>query len=225
MKAESPFNPLDRKNLGVSVADALLARAVGPLPPAEPFVGAGIYAIYYTGGFPAYAPIAARNRDDKFEAPIYVGKAVPAGARKGDFGLGTNPGTVLYTRLLNDHAKSITLAPSLDLADFSCRYLVVDDIWIPLAESMLIEMFKPVWNSAIDGFGNHAPGSGRGGQKRSRWDVIHPGRPWAARLRDNPKSAGDVFKDLESFLAGAVTPPPPSPGDGEDEGDDDQAES
>jgi hypothetical protein len=31
MRVETPYNPLDKKNLGVSVADALLARRVEPL--------------------------------------------------------------------------------------------------------------------------------------------------------------------------------------------------
>ena len=39
-----PYNPLDKSNLGTSVADALLARAVVNLPP-EPFLGAGTRAV------------------------------------------------------------------------------------------------------------------------------------------------------------------------------------
>ncbi len=52
-----PFNPLNKTNLGESVAKALLTERVGPLRP-EPFIGAGIYALYYVGSFPAYAEIA-----------------------------------------------------------------------------------------------------------------------------------------------------------------------
>lgn len=157
--SEPPYNPLDKKNLGISVADALLARPVYSLPPENRFVGAGIYAIYYVGNYPAYAPIAERNRDGLFEAPIYVGKAIPAGARRGG-GLGVTTGPVLFRRL-SEHAQSIAQVENLELSDFLCRYLVVDDIWIPLGESLLIERFVPVWNSTIDGFGNHDPGSGR----------------------------------------------------------------
>ena len=29
--------------------------------------------------------------------------------------------------------RSIEEASNLDIADFHCRYLIVDDIWIPLA--------------------------------------------------------------------------------------------
>ncbi len=78
----SPFNPLDKRNLAESVARAMLLQPISVLPP-KPFVGAGIYAIYYTGEFSLYEKIAKLNRGKKFLQPIYVGKAVPAGARKG----------------------------------------------------------------------------------------------------------------------------------------------
>jgi len=94
MSKEIPFNPLDKRNLGVSVADALLARDPIRLAEVKPFKGAGIYALYYTGNFSAYASVVKRNRR-QIRHPIYVGKAVPAGARKGGFGLGVDPGQVL----------------------------------------------------------------------------------------------------------------------------------
>jgi hypothetical protein len=199
VKQESPYNPLDKKNLGISVADALLARPVQALPPEEQFNGAGIYAIYYTGVFPAYRAVAEANRDGQFKIPIYVGKAVPAGARKGGFGLDAPPGSVLYKRLC-EHAESIKSIRNLSSGSFFCRYLVVDDIWIPLGEALLIGMFNPVWNKLIDGFGNHDPGKGRYNQQRSPWDVLHPGRPWAGRLRPGPKSADRLCQMiLQSF--------------------------
>ena len=80
-----PFNPLDKRNLGESVADALLETKAQPLPP-ESFIGAGVYALYYTGSFSAYAQLAEINRNEQFRCPIYVGKAIPAGARKGCIG-------------------------------------------------------------------------------------------------------------------------------------------
>lgn len=199
MKKEETYNPLHKKNLGVSVADALLSRDISALPPDDSFIGAGIYAIYYTGSHPAYTKIANENRDERYETPIYVGKAVPAGARKGGFGLDADPGIVLYKRL-NEHAKSIEQAENLELADFECRYLVVDDIWIPLGESLLIENFSPAWNQIIDGFGNHDPGSGRYNQKRSYWDALHPGRAWAERLKDSDKTEAQIRALLDQHL-------------------------
>ena len=37
-----PFNPLDKRHLGASVANALLESDIYRLPP-EPFIGAGVY--------------------------------------------------------------------------------------------------------------------------------------------------------------------------------------
>lgn len=181
------------------MAKALLAEPIMPLPPPKMFVGAGVYVIYYNGDFPAYRPIAEKNRDDHWASPIYVGKAVPAGARKGGYGLGKKPGTVLYRRLC-EHAKSIRQVQNLDLRDFRSRHLVVEDIWIPLGESLLITMFSPLWNQQIEGFGIHDPGTRRATQQRSSWDTIHPGRPMAAKLQRNPRTANQILREVEQFL-------------------------
>jgi hypothetical protein len=202
LRTEQPYNPLDKKNLGVSVADAMLAQAVGPLPPAEKFLGAGIYALYYSGSYAGYKAIATADKEGKPPIPIYVGKAVPAGARKGGFGLDIPAGAVLFNRL-TEHAESIQATKNLDIKHFACRYLVVDDIWIPLGESLLIEMFSPVWNRLIDGFGNHDPGKGRYQQQRSPWDVLHAGRNWAEKLQQHSKSEKDLLKAVETFWAKA----------------------
>jgi len=197
--AHKPYNPLDKLHLGESVAKALLVRPMVALPPEEPFAGAGVYALYYVGHFPAYQKIAEKNRDNQWAAPIYIGKAVPPGARKGGYGLGELPGEVLYRRL-REHAESIQQTMNLLLDDFRCRYLVVDDIWIPLGESLLISTFTPVWNQKLDGFGNHDPGKGRYNQQRSLWDVVHPGRPWAAKLQPNHRSLEDILAEIAEFL-------------------------
>ena len=128
----APYNPLDKMHLGESIRDALLKQPVHPLQ-LEKFQGAGVYAIYYVGPFLLYESVAKRNVNGKFEAPIYVGEAVPAGYMKGGLDLSPvpKPTNKLYERL-RDHAKSIREAENLELTDFYCRYLVVDDIWIPL---------------------------------------------------------------------------------------------
>lgn len=203
--ADIPYNPLDKRNLGESVAGALLRQPVGPLPPTNKFTGAGIYAVYYVGAFTAYRSITEKNRDRKFDQPIYVGKAVPPGARKGGFGLSIAPGTALWKRL-NEHAKSLRAVANLSLKDFSCRYLVSDDIWIPLGESLLIERFHPLWNVVIEGFGIHTPGAGRKKQVRSKWDTLHPGRPLAADLPPNPKTQIQILKTIADFVAGRKVP-------------------
>jgi len=80
------FNPLDKRNLGLSIADAVFKQSVSPLKNLPAFNGAGVYAIYYCGAFSLYDKISQKNKKD-FMQPIYVGKAVPAGARKGGFNL------------------------------------------------------------------------------------------------------------------------------------------
>ena len=197
-----PFNPLDKTSLGSSVADALLARPAQPLGELGRFHGAGVYAIYYCGKFKPYAALTAINTADEVRMPIYVGKAVPAGARKGGV-LDAKPGRVLFNRLV-EHAESIMATDNLDATDFHCRFLVVDDIWIPLGESLLIARFSPIWNSLIDGFGNHDPGGGRYSGIRPRWDVLHPGRRWAEKCRERKESARDIERDVVSFLANVL---------------------
>jgi hypothetical protein len=201
-----PFNPLDRKNLGASVAEAVLSQAVHPLGALPKFTGVGIYALYYTGDFKPYAELAKRNKGDKFAAPIYVGKAIPEGARKGG-GVGAgNNGKALWKRL-NEHATSIKQAENLDIADFHCRFLVVEDIWIPLGESLVIARYSPPWNSIVDGFGNHTPGAGRFKGMIPRWDVLHPGRPWALKCeRKRAETAEDIGQDVENHLRTMVFP-------------------
>lgn len=179
--SQEPYNPLAKANLGESVADALLRVTVRPLGETGHLVGAGVYAIYYTGGFAAYAPITTRNTENRFQQPIYVGKAVPRGARKGGLGFDAGNGKALRDRL-GQHAASISEASNLDLADFHFRALTVDDIWIPLGENVIIEKYQPLWNRVIDGFGNKTPGRGRATQKRSSWDVLHPGRKFVDKL-------------------------------------------
>jgi hypothetical protein len=193
-----PFNPLDKKNLGASVAEALLTKDVHPLGQLPAFEGAGIYALYYVGDFEAYGQITRFNANGQFMLPIYVGKAVPKGARIGS-NADVPAGRVLFNRL-KEHAESIRAATNLQIEDFFCRFLVVDDIWIPLGESLIISRFTPVWNSLVDGFGNHAPGKGRVGGMRPRWDVLHPGRRWAEGLADRPESHLRVAEDAVTYL-------------------------
>lgn len=198
-----PFNPLDKKNLGASVAEALLAAKVHPMSAVPGFYGAGVYVIYYAGDFDPYAELSRRNMIGNAVAPIYIGKAVPAGARKG---LNTATGSrALYSRL-TEHVESIRSANNLRLEDFYCRYLVVDDIWIPLGESLLIARYAPVWNSVVDGFGNHDPGAGRYQGYCPRWDVLHPGRAWAAKCKPRNETQDQIARDVISYLSIAPYP-------------------
>jgi len=196
MKAEF-FNPLDKRNLGISIADAVFRQDAHPLKDLQAFNGAGVYAIYYNGDFPLYDAITQRNRD-AFVQPIYVGKAVPSGARKGGFDLDGMAGEYLFKRL-GDHKKSIESAEILTIDYFHCRFLLLDDIWIHLGESLLIEKTRPLWNIVLDGFGNHDSGGGRYNQQRSAWDIMHPGRKWAEKLKEG-KEKEEIAKTIVGFL-------------------------
>jgi len=198
-----PYNPLDKLKIADNIVRELFAQPVqslpdpllrGPAANAQRFEGAGIYALFYTGSFVAYERIASANRQD-LVVPLYVGKADPEGGRTGALELDASQGTPLYRRLL-DHAKSIQQANNLDLSDFRCRYLVVDAVWISLGERRLISQHLPVWNTLLDGFGNHDPGGRRAAQFRSPWDTVHPGRRWAARLASHPRTAEEIIADL-----------------------------
>ena len=163
MTVTNPYNPLDKANLARSIESEILGREVDALNSVNHIVGAGVYVIYYRGKFSPYKAISKANANGQFTMPIYVGKAIPKGGRKGGLGKDASMGNALAERL-RQHASSIEEANNLNLADFSIRHLVVDDIWIPLGENILIESFKPVWNRAIDGFGNKDPGRRRSTQ-------------------------------------------------------------
>jgi hypothetical protein len=75
-----------------------------------------------------------------------------------------------------------------------------------LGESLLIESFQPLWNVLIDGFGNHATGKRRATQYRSRWDTLHPGRVWAAKLPANPEKPAELQRTIADFFAGKAVP-------------------
>lgn len=166
------------------------------LPLQRAFAGAGIYALFYDGEFAVYQHPMARSADAT--QPIYVGKAVPAGARKGLAKQTT--GKSLFNRI-KQHTKSIASAPSLRVEDFTCRYLVVTPLWITMAERFLLEHYKPIWNVVLDGFGNHDPGGKRYEGEITWWDALHAGRSWAAKLQKT-RDASAAEQRVKEFFAG-----------------------
>jgi hypothetical protein len=215
-----PFNPLDMEHLAESIGNALLSSVPTRADLAQQFAGAGVYAIYYAGSAAPYEALGIANEgiaDGATGVPLYVGKAVPEGGRRGlNVATHTN---ALSKRLLQDHRKSIVQANNLNVEDFYFRWLVVEPIWIPLGESILINRFSPVWNAVLDGFGNHAPGSGRVSGVLSLWDTLHPGRHsiprssdspvyWADQYPANPKSQDDIMALVRSHLASTLPQAP-----------------
>lgn len=171
----TPYDPLTLENLGHSIERQMLEMDPEPLTDVPLMIGAGIYAIYYVGDHELYWPIT----EPYCQTPIYVGKATPEGGRKGIEAGHPNDECALWDRL-RDHRRSIEQAHDLDVKDFRVRYLVAVDFFVSLAEQLMLRRYRPVWNSVVDGFGNHAPGSGRTRQARPPWDDLHPGRTWSA---------------------------------------------
>lgn len=178
------FDPSDPKTVGRMVALALLAQPRVPLASVEQTYGSGVYAIYYQGDHPFYSAISGT------ETPIYVGKADPA-AR--DASVPREQGSKLTSRLA-EHAGTIATAAGyaaenphsvshgLRLEDFTCRRLVCATNAQLVAEKHLIGMFWPLWNAdtkACWGMSKHGDAASTRANKRSPWDVVHPGRGWA----------------------------------------------
>lgn len=177
------YNPLSVKELGRNTARALMGHPSVRLPLDEPFDGAGVYTLHYSGNFAPYS-----DMDDK--EPIYVGKASLPGGREGKAAKKQFP---LWRRLC-EHSESIQSVKNLDSADFRYRWLNLEHVWIGLVEQTLIVEYRPVWNTVIKGFGIHDPGRGRNEQKRTRLDTLHPGRPLAAGLKDGKESADELVR-------------------------------
>jgi hypothetical protein len=171
------------------------------LPPPVRFHGTGVYAIYYTGKSKYYAEIYEQNRID-FRQPIYVGKAVPFGWRQAKESKTGSLTFELFVRL-KEHGRSVLQAQNLDQEDFSCRFMILEDSsnhLIGTVEAALIRYYKPIWNTNIDGFGNHDPGSGRYNQAKSEWDIIHPGRPWADKCLGISSAIDKIEEKAEKYF-------------------------
>lgn len=185
------FDPLSDASLIKSCNAELFDRPSLSFSEIKAFEGAGIYSIHYSGDFSFY-----KHLDSTL--PIYIGKAVPPGARRGTT---VDKNKALYKRI-KEHEKSIEQVSNLKLHHFKIKYLVVKDNWIPMVESIFIKHYKPMWNSYVDGFGNHNPGQGRINGQKSWWDVMHPGRKWAEKLSGPTDEEKDKFMyDLQHELA------------------------
>lgn len=191
----SVFAPGNPKIVGRFIALALVAQPRHPLSEIGRFYGSGVYAIYYTGGFPLYGPISGTD------TPIYVGQAAPAinNARtpqeQGD----------RLSRRLNDHRRNIGLVTStLDSDDFEFRSLVVQSGWEMAAEDYLIHLFRPIWNNEtgiLFGLGKHGDSADTRAGKRSPWDTVHPGRKWAAATREDARTLERIADDVGKHFA------------------------
>lgn len=179
------FDPFEPRTMGRMVALAMLAQPRTPMEGLSDTYGSGVYAIYYEGDHPLYTPIT------RTETPIYVGKADPADA---DASTPRDQGAKLTGRL-QEHAGTIATVEGyagrhglpdglypISLDDFRCRRLVCATNAQLVAERHLIRIFRPLWNSETKtcwGMSKHGDSSNTRSNKRSPWDVVHPGRDWA----------------------------------------------
>jgi len=84
-----------------------------------------------------------------------------------------------------------------------CRFVIFEDEssdMIGTIEAALIKIGKPLWNTSLDGFGNHDPGSGRYEQAKSDWDVIHRGREWAEKCTGRHNSKATIVSKIEDHF-------------------------
>ena len=190
------FDPANPNIMGRFIAITLIAQDRKPLANIERFYGSGVYALYYTGPFPAYSGLS------NSEHPLYVGKADPADpASKTVLEQGDR-----LSRRLNDHKKNITKATqTLRVADFEYRALVVQTGWQSSAEDYLIHLFKPIWNKQMGicyGFGKHGDDPGTRANKRSPWDTLHRGRGWSHSDPSMPDARPEeqIIREISAHL-------------------------
>ena len=182
---------------------------VHQLPPPARFRGTGVYALYYTGRTGIYSKYGILNRTS-YSHPIYVGKAVPKGWRQARVIDDPDAQSSELRSRLTEHSKNIQKVTGIELSDFMCRFVILEGAasdMIGTIEAALIKLHKPLWNTSMDGFGNHTPGEGRFKQAKSDWDVVHVGRAWAEKCTGVPSNPEQVLKNVEIHLeALAVNP-------------------
>ncbi len=189
-----PYDPLTITNLMMGFVVEFERQSRISLDEDQESLGPGVYSLYYTGNFSAYTEISNTNR------PIYVGKAVQKGTRiASDVDL-SKP---YVANRVRKHRQSIAEAENLSVHDFTYRYLTVVPVWVTQAEQFLIDYYRPVWNQALEGFGNNDPGKGRRGSEASWWDTMHPGRKWAKQLR-HEKNQEDAVRMVKKYFEESI---------------------
>jgi hypothetical protein len=195
------FDPLRLDILSQNLREALDARPRSRFPPAERFVGAGLYALYYTGPLDLYADL--RGSD----IPIYVGKAEAGNSSFGDPPDEQSP--KLYDRI-REHVRSIREVANgggnLALDNFEVRYLLLDDVWIVLGERALLRAHVPVlWNTVMLGFGANPSGTRRN-NARSVWDTVHAGRSRAGDICHSTLTRAEMLARIQLGIEASLMP-------------------
>lgn len=172
------------------------------LPISERFSGTGVYAIYCIAESGIYSKFHLINRT-AFHVPIYVGKAVPKGWRQARAVSNKQLNSYELSSRLREHSRTLTIGAGLNLSDYLCRFMILEgkesDL-IGTVEAALIRKYRSLWNTLIDGFGNHDPGKGRYEQAKSDWDVCHSGRAWADKCQGIHREQSILYRRIEAFL-------------------------
>lgn len=140
---DTAYNPLSETNLGAHIALALARQPWHWLENHQKLAfagGGGIYAVYYHGGCPIYRAYRWMNRRSP-AFPIYVGSAMTAKTLKGLQSLRREGSEYALCNRILRHQSTIagfenvsSAAPyPLRIADFSFRYLHLDDSHVVLA--------------------------------------------------------------------------------------------
>jgi hypothetical protein len=191
------FDPLIHRLKAISILEPLIEDFLNTpqygLSDLPNFEGAGVYALYLKSDEDTVYKGKAN-----ITKPIYIGKAVPEGSRQGR---NISKVTTKLNSRIKEHRRSID-AVDLGANRFIVRFATVDHSGVDLIaalESALIRKFLPLWNSHIDGFGNHDPGKGRYEQSLSEWDTLHKGRIWASRLLGEKPDINDILHKIEQY--------------------------
>jgi len=174
-----------------------------PVPVPERFHGTGVYAIYCIAQEGIYCDFHMINRT-AYNIPIYIGKAVPKGWRLGRSNVAADSKTYELNNRIREHGKNLQLGQGLHILDFHTRFMILEGAesdLIGTVEAALIRKYQPLWNTLLDGFGNHDPGKGRYEQAMSDWDVCHPGRLWAKKCRGTHSNRAQLLKNIAEFMA------------------------
>ena len=168
------------------VEEQFPAQEVQSLTTVTPPDFTGVYALYYTGHLRCYQFISEANDPDRqiWKQPLYIGKAPPPGSRTGKTveSYSRHP----MNRRLVEHRESLNQAENLRVEDFWVRCYNPGNLVISSVEELLITRYQPYWNTHLDGFGMHDPGTERYDGDRPRWDTLHPGREWAPHMAEPP---------------------------------------
>ena len=194
-----PFTPPEDRRVVDAMTEELLQCPVESICDMVGIVDTpGIYAIYYIGDYPAYEPLLKWNEGGAFAWPIYVGKACgPGEGCENSFVVGRR---VTIRERMQAHCCDINAASNLDMADFYCRFLSMEDVLAIQGESLLIARFAPLWNLVVDGFEDCGASHRTHGMVKGRWDALHPGRQHAESLISREESVSRITLEVREYL-------------------------